>query len=90
MIEVNWFKRCPWRSSAAATPSVDPSLIRMMTRTVSLPAVVRAACSSARSNLAGPLPDAVRLVLKALDPELAADESVLAAVLAQAQELGAA
>jgi len=35
----------------------------------------------------GPLPEAVRLVLKALDPELAADEAVVAAVLAQAQEL---
>jgi fructuronate reductase len=36
----------------------------------------------------GPLPEAVRLVLKALDPELAADEVVVAAVLAQARELG--
>jgi len=35
----------------------------------------------------GPLPQAVGLVLKALDPELAADEAVVAAVLAQAQEL---
>jgi fructuronate reductase len=35
----------------------------------------------------GPLPEAVRLVLKALDPELVADEAVVAAVLAQAQEL---
>jgi fructuronate reductase len=38
----------------------------------------------------GPLPDAVRLVLKALDPALAADEAVIAAVLAQARELGQA
>jgi fructuronate reductase len=36
----------------------------------------------------GPLPEAVRLVLKALDPELAEDEVVVAAVLAQARELG--
>lgn len=36
----------------------------------------------------GPLPEAVRLVLKALDPELAADETVVAAVIAQARELG--
>ena len=36
----------------------------------------------------GPLPEAVRLVLKALDPELAADDAVVAAVLAQARELG--
>jgi fructuronate reductase len=35
----------------------------------------------------GPLPDAVRLVLKALDPELACDEDVVAAVTAQAREL---
>jgi fructuronate reductase len=37
---------------------------------------------------AGPLPEAVRLVLKALDPDLAADEAVVAAVLAGARELG--
>ena len=36
----------------------------------------------------GPLPDAVRLVLNALDPELGADDAVVAAVLAQARELG--
>jgi fructuronate reductase len=36
----------------------------------------------------GPLPDAVRGVLNALDPELAADDAVVAAVLAEAQELG--
>jgi len=36
---------------------------------------------------AGPLPEAVRLVLKALDPELAADEAVVNAVLTQAREL---
>jgi fructuronate reductase len=38
----------------------------------------------------GPLQDAVRLVLKALDPRLVADEAVIAAVLAQARELGQA
>ena len=36
----------------------------------------------------GPLPDAARLVLKALDPELGADEAVVAAVIAGAPELG--
>ena len=36
----------------------------------------------------GPLPDAVRLVLKALDPELAADDAVVAAILVQAREFG--
>ena len=36
----------------------------------------------------GPLPEAVRLVLKALDPDLAADHDLVAAVLAQARELG--
>jgi fructuronate reductase len=36
----------------------------------------------------GPLRDAVALVLKALDPDLAADDAVVAAVLAQARELG--
>ena len=36
----------------------------------------------------GPLPDAVRLVLNGLDPDLAADDAVVAAVLAQARELG--
>jgi len=41
-----------------------------------------------RQLASGPLPDAVRLVLKALDPDLAADEDVIAAVLAQARELG--
>ena len=41
-----------------------------------------------RQLASGPLPDAVRLVLKALDPELAADEAVVAAVLAQARQLG--
>jgi fructuronate reductase len=35
----------------------------------------------------GPLPEAVRLVLKALDPKLAADQALVAAVLAQAREL---
>lgn len=35
----------------------------------------------------GPLPGAVRRVLEALDPQLAADDSVVAAVLAQALEL---
>ena len=36
----------------------------------------------------GPLSEAVLLVLKALDPELAADEAVVAAVIAEARELG--
>jgi fructuronate reductase len=36
----------------------------------------------------GPLPEAVGLVLKGLDPDLAADDAVVAAVLAQAHELG--
>jgi fructuronate reductase len=36
----------------------------------------------------GPLAEAVHLVLKALDTELAADEAVVAAVLAQAQDFG--
>jgi fructuronate reductase len=36
----------------------------------------------------GPLPEAVRLVLKALDPELADNEAVVAAVIAEARELG--
>lgn len=36
----------------------------------------------------GPLPAAVYLVLKGLDPDLAADDAVVAAVLAQARELG--
>jgi fructuronate reductase len=35
----------------------------------------------------GPLPAAVRRVLEVLDPELAGDEALVAAVLAQAQEL---
>jgi fructuronate reductase len=35
----------------------------------------------------GPLPEAVRLVLKALDPKLAADQALVASVLAQACEL---
>jgi fructuronate reductase len=38
----------------------------------------------------GALPEAVSLVLKALDPELAGDEAVVAAVLAHARELGQA
>jgi hypothetical protein len=36
----------------------------------------------------GPLPEAVRLVLRALDPELAENEAVVAAVIAEARELG--
>jgi len=36
----------------------------------------------------GSLPEAVRRVLKALDPELGADDAVVEAVLAQARELG--
>lgn len=36
----------------------------------------------------GPLPEAVWLVLKGLDPDLAADDAVVAAVLAQVRELG--
>jgi fructuronate reductase len=36
----------------------------------------------------GPLPEAVCLVLKGLDPDLAADDAVVAAVLAQVRELG--
>jgi len=39
---------------------------------------------------AQPLPEAVRLVLKALDPELAADDELVAAILSQARELGQA
>ncbi len=35
----------------------------------------------------GPLPEAVCLVLKALDPDLSADDDLVAAVLAQAREL---
>jgi fructuronate reductase len=35
----------------------------------------------------GPLPEAVRLVLKALDPKLAADQAVVAAVVTQAHAL---
>jgi len=34
------------------------------------------------------LSEAVSLVLNALDPELAADEAVVAAVIAEARELG--
>ena len=40
-----------------------------------------------RQLAGGPLPEAVDLVLKALDPELAADQTVVEAVLAQAREL---
>lgn len=36
----------------------------------------------------GPLPDAVRLVVKALDPDLGTDDALVAAVIAQARELG--
>jgi len=36
----------------------------------------------------GPLPEAVRLVLTALDPELAENEAMVAAVVAEARELG--
>ena len=36
----------------------------------------------------GPLPDAVRLVLKALDPQLAENEAVVEAAIAEAHELG--
>jgi len=36
----------------------------------------------------GPLPEAVHLVVRALDPELAADATVVAAVLAQTRDLG--
>jgi len=36
---------------------------------------------------AGPLPDAVRRVLELLDPELAGNDALVAAVLAQAREL---
>lgn len=39
---------------------------------------------------AGPLSEAVPLVLKALDPDLAADQAVVAAVVAAAHELGQA
>ena len=53
-----------------------------------------AAVSDARAGefvelASGPLPEAVPLVLKALDPDLGADDVVVAAVLAQARELGA-
>ena len=36
----------------------------------------------------GPLPEAVRAVLNGLDPDLGADDAVVAAILAQARELG--
>lgn len=36
----------------------------------------------------GPLPEAVRLLLRALDPELAENEAVVAAVIAEARDLG--
>jgi len=52
--------------------------------------VTDARAAEFRQLATGPLPDAVRLVLKALDPDLAADEAVIAAVLVQATELGQA
>jgi fructuronate reductase len=52
--------------------------------------VTDARAAEFRQLASGPLPDAVRLVLKELDPELAADEAVVAAVLAQARQLGQA
>jgi len=36
----------------------------------------------------GPLPEAVCLLLKALGPDLAGDDDLVTAVLAQARELG--
>jgi hypothetical protein len=36
----------------------------------------------------GPLPEAVRLLLRVLDPELAKNDAVVAAVIAGAHELG--
>ena len=51
-------------------------------------AVTDARADEFRGLASGPLSDAVSLVLKALDPELAADDAVVAAVLAQARELG--
>ena len=55
----------------------------------SLPTLVADARSAEFVQLAsGPLPEAVCLVLKALDPDLAADDDLVAAVLAQARELG--
>jgi fructuronate reductase len=47
-----------------------------------------ASAAKFRELASGPLPDAVRKVLTALDPELAADPAVLAAVVVGAQELG--
>jgi len=51
-------------------------------------AVTDASADEFRRLASGPLPDAVRHVLSALDPELAGDPAVLAAVVAGAQELG--
>ncbi len=50
--------------------------------------VTDASAAQFRELASGPLPDAVRHVLTALDPELAADPAVLAAVVVGAQELG--
>jgi fructuronate reductase len=50
-------------------------------------AVTDARAAELASLAQGPLPDAVRGVLEALDPELAADDAVVQAVLAQATEL---
>jgi fructuronate reductase len=50
--------------------------------------VTDAQAAEFRRLASGPLPEAVRRVLKALAPDLAADDAVVAAVLAQARELG--
>lgn len=50
--------------------------------------VTDAQASEFRQLASGPLPEAVRLVLNALAPDLAADDAVVAAVLDQARQLG--
>ena len=52
-------------------------------------AVTDARADEFRQLASGSLPEAVRLVLKELDPDLSADDDLVAAVVAQARELGA-
>jgi fructuronate reductase len=52
-------------------------------------AVTDARAEEFRQLASGSLPEAVHLVLKELDPDLSGDDDLVAAVLAQARELGA-
>ena len=76
------------RAAGRTPPGATRALAAWVCHLRGLGAPVRNASAETVVPLAhGPLPDAVRAVLRLLDPEIAADEAIAAAVLDHAEEL---